>query len=158
LEQHQFIVDISQVICPPFELEQLFFDIASVYVINVLVHNVTSSGLLIKIYFDNQNDCNTKNGISSPRRRGHNVESSGWKVVDDVAPYERGHETFKKQEQKASSARHFSHGSSAFFEGRAQLGDGWMLHRVHASALRLKVCHVLSYQRLRGFGHYLRKS
>jgi hypothetical protein len=42
------IDDIPEVICPPFELEysNRFPDIASVYVIDVLAHNVTS--LLIK--------------------------------------------------------------------------------------------------------------
>jgi hypothetical protein len=31
-----------------------------------------------------------------------------------------------------------------------------MLHR-HVSTLRLKVCHIRSHQRLRGFGYYLRE-
>jgi hypothetical protein len=31
-----------------------------------------------------------------------------------------------------------------------------MLRR-HASTLRLKVCHIRSHQRLRGFGYYLRE-
>jgi hypothetical protein len=38
----------------------VFPDIASVYVIDVLVYNVTSSGVLIKFYFDIQNACYTK--------------------------------------------------------------------------------------------------
>jgi hypothetical protein len=51
------------------------------------------------------------------------MKSSGWKVVNDVAPYtvsERGHETPLRSQ--TSSARHFSHGSSA---------DGAQLYRLH---------------------------